>query len=65
MVSVNEVKKSLDVCSYNESNCVGCVYREYEGELCVDGLLKDALYLIKRQEAEINRLKAERKGNDL
>lgn len=57
MAKVDEVKKALDVCIYNESNCVGCVYREYEGGLCIDALLKDAYNLLEQ-------LAAERKDNE-
>jgi hypothetical protein len=64
MVNVNEVKKALHSCIDNESNCAGCVYREYKGGFCIDALMRDAITLLEQQEEEIRRLTAGRKDNE-
>ena len=62
MALAHEVKKALAMC-YKQgmfSECTGCIYKAYNG-VCMDALIEDALTLINQQQAEIDRLIAERK----
>ena len=54
-----EIIKALEICTFNNRSCGDCLYKpETEDEaICMDRLLKDALDLINRQQAEIERLK--------
>ena len=52
-----ELKKWLKRCGSTDSLCTGCPFGAYE--LCFDEIKLAALALIKKQEKEINRLKAE------
>lgn len=49
----NEIIKALECCGVDTS-CEGCPYHDVS--LCQDNLCKDALSLINRQKAEIERL---------
>ena len=56
----DEIKKMLDMCIDPNSDCRGiCKYCDYI--CCQDYLCRDALNLINKQEAEIDRLKEENK----
>ena len=56
----NEIIKALECCYGGEVNCNECPMWEYEGD-CFEGLMKhNALHLINRQKAEIDRCKIER-----
>ena len=55
----NEIIKALECCISNElawENCPDCPYRKYRLS-CMDDMLADAISLINRQQAEIERLK--------
>jgi hypothetical protein len=55
----NEIIKALECCYGNKVNCNECPMWEYEGD-CFEGLMKhNALSLINRQKAEIERLHEE------
>ena len=55
----NEIVKALEYCFDNTNvDCGKCVYNECDGN-CVDGMIKDALDIINRQKAEIERLNKE------
>ena len=61
-MSDEQVIKALEVCSNEDLGCEdGCPYtaREYDGDLCCLKLKKDALDLVKRQQAEIERVNKE------
>ena len=52
----NEIIKALECCYGNKVNCNECPMWEYEGD-CFEGLMKhNALSLINRQKAEIEKL---------
>ena len=54
----NEIIKALEIC-LSDLDCPKCPYVDYEGdELCSVKMLKDALHLINRQNAEIERLES-------
>ena len=54
----NEIIKALECCgNIVDSTCKGCVYHETYNASCVVRLMRDALDLINRQKAEIERLK--------
>lgn len=59
----NEIIKALECCCFtdDENNCCTCPLSDDSGKLCVGVLVKNALDLINRQQAEIERLQ---KGND-
>ena len=62
MALAHEIKKALAMC-YKQglsSECAGCPYKAHSG-VCMDALIEDALTLINQQQAEIDRLIAERK----
>lgn len=50
-----EIMKGLDFCC-NARNCLNCPYLKV-GNFCIRIMQSDALSLIKKQQAEINRLK--------
>ena len=53
----NEIMKALECCIV-AGNCENCPYLYYhQYDVCIRGLLKDTLDLIKRQQAEIEDLK--------
>ena len=57
----NEIIKALECCgNIVDSTCKGCVYHETYNASCVVRLMRDALYLINRQKAEIERLQKEK-----
>ncbi len=47
-----EVKKALEFCFKQgmTSDCNGCAYKGYEGGVCMDALMEDALAVIKQLE---------------
>lgn len=54
----NEIIKALECCNHNhvwQRECFDCEYATFEGQ-CGNELIKDALALINRQKAEIERL---------
>ena len=52
----NEIIKALECCgNIVDSTCKGCVYHETYNASCVVRLMRDALDLINRQQAEIER----------
>ena len=54
----NEIIKALECCSKNPLNCRECGYKGRCNRIdCYDYLKRDALDLINRQQAEIERLK--------
>ena len=54
----NEIIKALECCgNIVDSTCKGCVYHETYNASCVVRLMRDALDLINRQKAEVERLK--------
>ena len=54
----NEITKALDICSHLEA-CADCPFGSLEGtDKCMHTLLLNALDLINRQKAEIERLKS-------
>ena len=54
----NEIKKALVWHSNDETHCSGCPYEEHSvTHYCVDMVIQDALDLINRQQAEIERFK--------
>lgn len=55
-----EIKKALVWHLNDETHCSGCPYEEHSvTHYCVDMVIQDALDLINRQQAEIERLKDE------
>ena len=52
-----EIKKALNQCACSETNCYGCPY--WDASNCSDRLCMDALDLINRLQAEIERLQKE------
>lgn len=52
-----EIIKALECCSEHNTLCDGCSYKHKTVEYCDSDLCKDAIALIKRQKAEIERLK--------
>jgi hypothetical protein len=54
-MTTEQIIKALKVCT-NGQSCKKCPYED--GILCIDSLLQEALLLIKEQQAEIERLKA-------
>ena len=53
-----EIIKALECCgNIVDSTCKGCVYHETYNASCVVRLMRDALDLINRQQAEIDRYK--------
>lgn len=57
----NEIIKALECCPQGNSNhnCSKCNYRSDDIGYCFENLMKDALDLINRQQAEIERLNEE------
>lgn len=55
----NEIIKALGIHTTEKYNCAGCPYISYDD--CSDKIVTDALNLINRQQAEIERLKRENK----
>ena len=56
----NKIIKALECCgNIVDSTCKGCVYHETYNASCVVRLMRDALDLINRQQAEIERLEAQ------
>ena len=56
----NEIKMALEWHLNDEIHCSPCPYEEYSvTHYCVEKLISDALDLINRQQAEIERLEAE------
>lgn len=54
----NEIKKALEWHSNDETHCSGCPYEEHSvTHYCVDMVIQDALDLINRKDAEIERLR--------
>ena len=53
----NEIIKALECCCFtdDENNCCTCPLSDDSGKLCVGGLVKNALDLINRQQAEIEK----------
>ena len=52
----NEIIKALEYCMYDDYDyCKECMYRE--NKPCQENLIRDALCLINRQKAEIERLR--------
>ena len=53
-----EIIKALECCNkaVYQNSCEGCSYHHIQGR-CTENLLKDTIYLINRQQAEIERLK--------
>lgn len=58
----NDIKKSIEWHLNSETNCDECSYKDFKERNgnCVGKMLKDALDLINRKDAEIERLKVER-----
>lgn len=58
-----EIIKALECCCFtdDENNCCTCPLSDNSGKLCVGVLVKNALDLINRQQAKIERLKEDRK----
>lgn len=54
-----EIIKALGIHTTEKYNCAGCPYISYDD--CSDKIVTDALNLINRQQAEIERLKRENK----
>lgn len=54
----NEIIKALEWCT-NVMDCGKCLYSPYSGSGCATRLKTEVLDLIKRQQAEIERLKKE------
>ena len=55
----NEIIKALEIHADNEADCSGCpIYHSDTGETCVYELSQNALDLINRQKAEIERLQS-------
>lgn len=54
-----EIIKALGIHTNEKYNCAGCPYISYDD--CSDKIVTDALNLINRQQAEIERLKRENK----
>lgn len=52
-----EIKKALECCIIGD--CQGCIYGKTDQVRCRDNLMQNALNLINRQQAEIERLKKE------
>lgn len=52
----NEIIQALECCSIKHA-CSECPYTRNKGCGCINGILKDTLDLIKRQQSEIERLK--------
>lgn len=55
----NEIIKALECCT--GANCIECPFNG-NGSVCVDGLVRSAFDLIKRQQAEIERVTLEYAG---
>lgn len=55
-----EIIKALECCNrtISQNSCEGCSYHHSRGR-CTENLLKDTIYLINRQKAEIERLQNE------
>lgn len=54
----NEIIKALEICENYKETCEYCPYDNIRH--CADEIRKDALNLIKRQQAEIDKLKTEK-----
>ena len=54
----NEIIKALEICENYKETCEYCPYDNIRH--CADEIRKDALDLIKKQQAEIDRLKTEK-----
>ena len=52
-----QIIKALECCSEHNTFCKGCSYKHKTVEYCDSDLFKDAVALINRQKAEIERLK--------
>lgn len=52
----NEIIKALECCSEHKTFCNECSYKNKTVEYCDGDLCKDAVALIKRQKADIERL---------
>lgn len=57
-MSDKDIIKALECCVDADAPCTGCQYDKKEVDYCSDALKDDALSLINRQKAEIERLEA-------
>lgn len=51
----SEIIKALECCA-NFAQCTGCGYYKERDRCCVDAVMQDAVSMLKRQQAEIERL---------
>lgn len=63
MADIEKVIKGLECCENRHVSCVDCPYYIYDGtkghRWCSDEINRDALELLKEQQAEIERLKVQ------
>ena len=55
----SDIIKALECCA-NFAQCTGCGYYKERDRCCVDAVMEDAVAMLKRQQAEIKRLKTEK-----
>lgn len=59
-----QIVKGLKCCSGKKNNCKNCPNRDFAGENCIGGLMREAIALINRQSARIAELEAQNGENN-